>query len=199
MKTRIFFLSLFLFWSVACQSIETSIFSQENRLKSNTSYTLQYEKEISKKVLKVGPNLEISIGQFALESFDSLGSQFFHVRSYEERNLNAPLEPGSIVLTQVQVNRNLVFEEGTTKFQYATFASIVELVFVQNSGETFRILGQSKPMQLYQIPFGPEDRESEKTIAKSIRQAVEVGFKKIHLSKETTNSKSNHIMFQRPM
>lgn len=74
---------------------------------------------------------------------------------------NEPLEPGAIVLRKVQVDRSLEFEEGTTKFHHATFASIVEFLVISSSGEPQRILGHSEQITSRTIPFSLEDTESK--------------------------------------
>lgn len=180
---------------VSCQGNykNPTLTSKESNTKS--SFTLQYEIDLPSRVLKVGPNLEISIGKLALNSFNAIASQVFNVSSYKARNENDPLEPGSIVLRKVQVHRSMVFEEGTTKFQHATFASIVEFLLVKESGESFRILGHSDLMKTNTVPFSPNDRESEATIENSIRSAIEVGLKKILDSKENGNFETNQVMF----
>ncbi|TGM38954.1 hypothetical protein EHQ89_07765 [Leptospira biflexa] len=196
MKTHVLFLLLIMYLEVSCQSTRRndSFISKDKITKS--SITLQYEMDLPSKVLKVGPNLEISIGKFALHSFNSLATEIFNVSSYKARNENDPLEPGTIVLRKVQVDRSLVFEEGTTKFQHATFASIVEFLLVKDTGESFRILGKSHPIRINTIPFSPNDRESEETIEASIRSAIEMGLRKIVASKENGSIESNQVMFQ---
>lgn len=197
MKTQVLFLLSTLFLFVSCQRNYKNPPSISNQNQTKTSFTLQYEIDLPSKVLKVGPNLEISIGKFALNSFNAIASQVFNVSSYKARNENDPLEPGSIVLRKVQVHRSMVFEEGTTKFQHATFASIVEFLLVKESGESFRILGHSELMKTNTIPFSPNDRESEETIENSIRSAIEVGLKKILETKENGTFETNQVMFQK--
>ncbi|XDD48073.1 hypothetical protein AB3N60_08405 [Leptospira sp. WS39.C2] len=159
-------------------------------------YRLQYEMDLPETVLKVGPNLQISIGKFALNSFNHVASQVFNVSSYSARNFNDPLEPASIVLRKVQVNRTLVFEEGSTKFQHATFASIVEFLLVKESGETYRILGKSDPIHSNKIPFSSDDTQSEEKIAKSIQSAIEIGLRIIIDAKNEEKTNASRLVFQ---
>lgn len=196
MKIRIFPIYLLVFFFTVCQTNQTNGPEHSNSKESKSSFTLQYEMDLPTKVLKVGPNLEISIGKFALHSFNHLASQIFNVSSYSARKENDPLEPGTIILRKVQVNRSMVFEEGTTKFQHATFASIVEFLFVKESGETYRILGQSDPIQTSTIPFTSNDHDSEEKIASSIQSAIAIGLKKMTQPKEDWKWDGSQMMFQ---
>ncbi|TGL74045.1 hypothetical protein [Leptospira jelokensis] len=197
MRTLYFlFLSAF-FLFVSCRSTERDLGNTKEKEGKRSSFALQYEFDLPTKVLKVGPNLEISIGKFALHSFQSFASQVFDVSSFKVRNENDTLSPGTIVLRKVQVNRTLYFEEGTTNFQHATFASIVEFILVKESGESYRILGQSEPIQTKTIPFSPNDQESEMTISTSIREAIEVGLNQILDPKIDEKLEPNSKMFHK--
>ncbi|MCW7504108.1 hypothetical protein [Leptospira paudalimensis] len=196
MKIRSFPLYLLVFSLNVCQTIQTNDPERFQSKESKSSFTLQYEMDLPTTVLKVGPNLEISIGKFALHSFNRLASQIFNVSSYKARKENDPIEPGTIILRKVQVNRSMVFEEGTTKFQHATFASIVEFLFVKESGETYRILGQSDPIQTDTIPFSANDKDSEEKIASTIQSAIEIGLKKIIQPREDWKWDGRQMMFQ---
>ncbi|EOQ90595.1 putative lipoprotein [Leptospira yanagawae serovar Saopaulo str. Sao Paulo = ATCC 700523] len=197
MRTLYFLFLSTLFLFVSCRSPERDLGNTKEKEGKRSSFALQYEFDLPTKVLKVGPNLEISIGKFALNSFQTFASQVFDVSSFKVRNENDTMEPGTILLRKVQVNRTLVFEEGTTNFHHASFASIVEFLLVKESGETFRILGQSEPIETKTIPFSPNDQESEKTISASIQSAIEVGLNKIIDSKVDGKLESNRMMFQK--
>ncbi|TGL37412.1 hypothetical protein [Leptospira perdikensis] len=158
---------------------------------------LQYSQELETKVLKVGPSHEISIGQFALQSFSDTSSRLFSINSLSPLKSNDPLEPGAIVLRKVQVDRALEFEEGTTKFRQATFASIVEFLVVSRSGEPKRILGHSEQITSQTLPFSEEDTESKSKIANSIQSAVEEGLNQIVTLKEFSSLSKSQNMFQR--
>lgn len=158
---------------------------------------LQYAQELETKVLKVGPAHEISIGQFALQSFSDTSSRLFSVSSLSALKSNDPLEPGAIVLHKVQVDRSLEFEEGTTKFHHATFASIVEFLVVSPTGEPKRILGHSEQITSRTLPFSAEDTESKGKIVSSIQSAVEEGLKQIVTLKEFSSVYKSQKMFQR--
>lgn len=198
MKKRIpipfFFVFLFL---VSCSFLENK--KSEGQLNSPklNLYSFQYVKELTNQILKVGPSLQISIGQFAVQSFSSLVAETFANQSLTEKQSQDPLVPNSIVLNRIQVNRSIVFEDGTTKFKYATFSSIVEFLLVKPSGETVRILGHSLPIEIHQIPFSPEDRESEGKIAGNIHSAVEEGLNQIFTLQAKDNGTESRNMFQR--
>ncbi|TGL55091.1 hypothetical protein EHQ59_05650 [Leptospira kemamanensis] len=198
MKNRIsisfFFVFLFL---VSCSFLENK--KSEGHLVSQkpNSYSFQYQSELTHQFLKVGPSLQISIGQFAVQSFSSLVAETFANQSLTEKQTKDPLEPNSIVLNRIQVNRTVVFEEGTTKFKYATFSSIVEFLLVKPSGETVRILGHSLPIEIHQIPFSPEDGESEGKIAGSLHSALEEGLNQIFTLQAKGNENESRNMFQR--
>ncbi|TGK86700.1 hypothetical protein EHQ24_03570 [Leptospira noumeaensis] len=142
---------------------------------SEKSLQLQYAEELETKVLKVGPTQEITIGQLALKSFSNTSSKLFSINSLSPLKTNDPIEPGVIVLRKVQVDRALEFEEGTTKFRQATFASIVEFLVVDPEGNQKRILGHSEQIISRTIPFSAEDTESKEKIATSIQSAIEEG------------------------
>ncbi|MCW7462603.1 hypothetical protein [Leptospira limi] len=196
MKIRNLPVYLLVFSLNVCQTNQTNAPEHFNSKQSKFSFTLQYEMDLPTKVLKVGPNLEISIGKFALQSFNHLASQIFNVSSYTARKENDPLEPGTIILRKVQVNRSIVFEEGTTRFHHATFASIVEFLFIKESGETYRILGESDPIQTHTIPFSANDKDSEEKIASTIQSAIAIGLKKIIQPREDWKWNGRQMMFQ---
>ncbi|TGL90528.1 hypothetical protein EHQ68_03610 [Leptospira congkakensis] len=161
------------------------------------SLQLQYAEELETKVLKVGPAQEITIGQLALKSFSNTSSRLFSINSVSPLKTNDPIEPGAIVLRKVQVDRSLEFEEGTTKFHHATFASIVEFLVVSPTGEQKRILGHSEQITSRTIPFSAEDTESKDKIATSIQSAIEEGLSQIISLKDFRLLYKSQNMFQR--
>lgn len=195
MKFGFRFVFTLFFLLIHCVSSSQTELPQEER--SEKSLRLQYALELETKVLKVGPAQEISIGQFALQSFSNSSSRFFSVSSLSPLKSNEPLEPGAIVLRKVQVDRSLEFEEGTTKFHHATFASIVEFLVVNPSGEPQRILGHSEQITSKIIPFSSEDTESKDKIANSIQSAVEEGLKQIVSLKDFPSFYKSQNMFQK--
>lgn len=192
---RIPFALILIFLMVHCVTSSQTESPEQGR--SGKSLRLQYAQELETKVLKVGPAQEISIGQFALQSFSNTSSRFFTVSSLSPLKSNEPLEPGAIVLRKVQVDRSLEFEEGTTKFHHATFASIVEFLVVSPSGEPQRILGHSEQITSRTIPFSVEDTESKDKIANSIQSAVEEGLQQIVSLKDFPSIYKSQKMFQR--
>ncbi|EMY68862.1 hypothetical protein [Leptospira vanthielii] len=183
------------FLLVHCITSSQTELPQEER--SEKTLRLQYAQELETKVLKVGPAHEISIGQFALQSFSNTSSRFFTVSSLSPLKSNDPLEPGAIVLRKVQVDRSLEFEEGTTKFHHATFVSIVEFVVVGASGEPQRILGHSEQITSRTIPFSADDTDSKDKIANSIQSAIEEGLQQIVSLKDFPTFYKSQNMFQR--
>nr|WP_322113442.1 hypothetical protein [Leptospira soteropolitanensis] len=165
--------------------------------RSENSLRLKYAEDLETKVLKVGPSQEISIGQFALQSLSSASPRYLSVTSLSPLKSNEPLEPGAIVLRKVQVDRTLEFEEGTTKFRQATFASVVEFLVVSPLGEQQRILGRSEQITSKTIPFSSEDTESKEKIASSIQSAVEEGLRKIVSLNHFPSIFKSQNMFQR--
>lgn len=192
---RIPFALILIFLMVHC--VTSSQTESPESETSGKSLRLQYAQELETKVLKVGPAQEISIGQFALQSFSNTSSRFFSVSSLSPLKSNDPLEPGAIVLRKVQVDRSLEFEEGTTKFHHATFASIVEFLVVSPSGEPQRILGHSEQITSKTIPFSADDTESKVKIAYSIQSAVEEGLQQIVSLKDFPTTFKSQNMFQR--
>ncbi|MCW7490067.1 hypothetical protein [Leptospira meyeri] len=178
-----------------CVATSRTDFPQTDQ--SEKSLRLQYAQELETKVLKVGPSQEISIGQFALQSLSNTSPRYFSVSSLSPLKSNEPPEPGVIVLKKVQVDRSLEFEEGTTKFRQATFASIVEFLVVSPQGEQQRILGHSGQITSRTIPFSAEDTESKDKIATSIQSAIEEGLRQIVSMKDFSSFFQTQNMFQR--
>ncbi|TGM81965.1 hypothetical protein EHR01_04035 [Leptospira mtsangambouensis] len=178
-----------------CVATSRTDFPQTDR--SENSLRLQYAQELETKVLKVGPSQEISIGQFALQSLSNTSPRYFSVSSLSPLKSNDPLEPGVIVLRKVQVDRSLEFEDGTTKFRHATFASIVEFLVISPLGEQQRILGHSEQIISRTIPFSADDKESKDKIATSIQSAIEEGLRQIVSLKEFPSFFKSQNMFQR--
>ncbi|PJZ86590.1 hypothetical protein [Leptospira harrisiae] len=195
MKYRFRLASALVCLLVHCVATSRTDFSQSER--SEKALRLQYAQELETKVLKVGPSHEISIGQFALQSLSNTSPRYFTVSSLSPIKSDEPLEPGVIVLSKVQVDRSLEFEEGTTKFHHATFASIVEFLVINPLGEQQRILGHSGQITSRTIPFSAEDTESKEKIATSIQSAIEEGLKKIVSMKEFPTLFYSQNMFQR--
>ncbi|PJZ45202.1 hypothetical protein [Leptospira brenneri] len=197
MKFR--FLSIFSFIILIlfsnCQTPHPSELSAKES--SEKTLQLQYAEELETKVLKVGPTQEITIGQLALKSFSNTSSRLFSIHSVSPVKTNAPVLPGAIVLRKVQVDRSLEFEEGTTRFHHATFASIVEFLVVNSAGEEQRILGHSEQITSQTIPFSAEDTESKEKIAITIQSAVEEGLTQIASLKGFSRILKSQNMFQR--
>ncbi|MBM9547316.1 hypothetical protein JWG40_09835 [Leptospira sp. 201903074] len=189
-----FAFTLFFLLVHCATAVQTELSEQE---RSEKSLRLQYSQELETKVLKVGPAKEITIGKFALQSFSSTSSRFFSVSSLSPLKSNDPLEPGAIVLRKVQVDRSFEFEEGTTKFHHATFASIVEFLVVSPSGESKRILGHSEQITSRIIPFSADDTDSKDKIANSIQSAVEEGLQQIVSLQDFPSIYKSQNMFQR--
>lgn len=187
------FLAFLLVHCVATSQTETTSLSE----RSEKSLRLQYAEDLERKVLKVGPSQEISIGQFALQSLTNTSPRYLSVSSLSPLKLNDPLEPGAIVLRKVQVDRSLEFEEGTSKFRQATFASVVEFLVVSPLGEQERILGHSEQITSHTIPFSSDDTESKEKIASSIQSAIEEGLRKIVSMKSFPSIFKSQNMFQR--
>lgn len=196
MKIGFRFASILVFLLVHCV-VPSNTDSNSQNEKKEKSLRLQYAEELETKVLKVGPSQEISIGLFALQSLSSSSSRYFSVSSLSPLKLNDPLEPGAIVLRKVQVDRSLEFEEGTTRFRQATFASIVEFLVIGPSGEQQRILGHSEQITSNTIPFSSDDTESKEKIASSIQSAIEEGLRKIVSLNDFPSVFKSQNMFQR--
>lgn len=76
MKFGIPFVFILIFLLVHCVTSSQTESPEQGR--SGKSLRLQYAQELETKVLKVGPAQEISIGQFALQSFSNTSSRFFY-------------------------------------------------------------------------------------------------------------------------